>query len=156
MSHLGRVVEKVKPVQMQSGGKHAKQIVEVLRHIALIAAEEGAQAKPMWLPPLPAVIDCNELIRKYGYTGDSGFVLNPAVGELDDPYHQRQDILTVPLTEKGNVLVYGNAGSGKIHFSPRFCTPCTEAMTAVNYTPIYWISVRRRSSVLPMHRRRAR
>ena len=116
LSHLGRVVEKVKPVQTQSGGKHAKQIVEVLRHIALIAAEEGAQAKPMWLPPLPAVIDCNELIRKYEYTGDSGFVLNPAVGELDDPYHQRQDILTVPLTEKGNVLVYGNAGSGKNTF----------------------------------------
>lgn len=113
LSHLGRVVERVKPVQGQSSGKHAKQIVEILRHISTIAAEEGAYAKPLWLPPLPAVMDCNELVKKYAYTQDSGYVLNPVVGELDDPYHQRQDILTIPITEMGNVLLYGNAGSGK-------------------------------------------
>ena len=117
LNHLGKVVEKVKPNQGNAKGKkYAKQIVEVLRYISQIAKEEKASASPLWLPPLPEIIDCNMLIHKYQYRKDSGFVLNPVVGELDDPYNQRQDILTVPFTEKGNVLIYGNAGSGKNTF----------------------------------------
>ena len=60
--------------------KYAKQIVEVLRYISQIAKEEKASASPLWLPPLPEVIDCNMLIQKYQYRKNSGFVLNPVVG----------------------------------------------------------------------------
>ena len=117
LNHMGKVVDKVKAGQGNAQGKkYAKQIVEILRYISQIAKEEKASASPLWLPPLPEVIDYNMLTQKYQYKKDCGFILNPPVGELDDPYNQRQDILTVPLTEKGNVLIYGNAGSGKNTF----------------------------------------
>ncbi|CEG28529.1 FtsK/SpoIIIE domain-containing protein [Bacillus sp. B-jedd] len=43
-------------------------------------------------------------------------VLNPVIGEYDDPARQRQCLLTLPLTEEGNTIVYGVAGSGKTTF----------------------------------------
>ncbi|WP_053598430.1 type VII secretion protein EssC [Bacillus sp. FJAT-18017] len=46
----------------------------------------------------------------------SSLVLNPVIGEYDDPARQRQCLLTLPLTEEGNVVVYGVAGSGKTTF----------------------------------------
>ena len=40
-------------------------------------------------------------------------ILNPVIGEEDIPYDQEQKLLTLPLTEKGNAICYGIAGSGK-------------------------------------------
>ena len=41
------------------------------------------------------------------------FVINPIIGEFDDPNNQRQDILTLPLSAEGNTIIYGSTGSGK-------------------------------------------
>ncbi|OCA87678.1 type VII secretion protein EssC [Bacillus sp. FJAT-27225] len=46
----------------------------------------------------------------------ANIVLNPVIGEYDDPARQRQCLLRLPLTEEGNVIVYGVAGSGKTTF----------------------------------------
>ncbi len=117
VNHLGQVVEKVKPVMAQDERTgQTKQIVEVLQYISDIAKEEGTENHDLWLPPLPEIIDCNALAQKYGYNKDKGYYLNPVVAEMDDPFNQRQDILTVPLSEQGNVLIYGSAGSGKNTF----------------------------------------
>lgn len=117
IDNLGRVVEKEKwKKKSKQEGKAAKQIVEILRYIAQAAQEEGVKARNLWLPEMKPVIDCNMLAKKYAYTKDKGYVLAPVVGELDDPYNQKQEILTVPFTENGNALVYGSAGSGKNTF----------------------------------------
>ncbi len=114
VDNLGKVFEKVNNGKRQAqNGQQIKQIVAILQHISQVAKEEGVKARSLWLPPLENVIDSNQLFEKYSYKGDGGYVLNPVVGELDDPYNQRQDILTVPLSEKGNTIVYGAAGSGK-------------------------------------------
>ena len=112
----GTVLEEAKPQKKSTSGsdQNKKQIVEIARYIAQIAKEEHMSAKPLWLPEIPAVITVEYLEEKYGYQADS--YLNPAVGELDDPFNQSQRLLTVPLTEKGNVLCYGAAGSGKENF----------------------------------------
>ena len=117
IDHLGRVVEKVKlRGQEKQQTKATKQIVEILRYIAQTAHEEGVEARSLWLPVIPPVIDCNTLTKKYGYAEDCGHMLAPVVGELDDPYNQKQEILTIPFTESGNAIVYGAAGSGKNTF----------------------------------------
>ncbi|WP_158587434.1 FtsK/SpoIIIE domain-containing protein [Neobacillus notoginsengisoli] len=46
----------------------------------------------------------------------ASIVLNPVIGEYDDPARQRQCLFTLPLTEEGNTIVYGVAGSGKTTF----------------------------------------
>ena len=77
-----------------------------------LALEEKVSAKPLWLPAIPAHIYVDALERKYGVTS-AGVVLEPIIGEYDDPFNQRQGVLTLPLTEEGNCLIYGSVGSGK-------------------------------------------
>jgi S-DNA-T family DNA segregation ATPase FtsK/SpoIIIE len=74
----------------------------------------------MWLDPIPSLIYVDELAEKYSHKTER-FALNPIVGEYDDPVHQEQGILCVPLTGDGNVIIYGSAGSGKEMFVEAMC-----------------------------------
>lgn len=112
IDHLGNVIEEARPQKKTVDfGKAKKQIVEIVQYLIQIAEEEHMKAKPLWLPEIPARITVEFLEKKYGYQG--GMALNPIIGELDDPYHQDQRLLTMPFAQKGNAICYGNAGSGK-------------------------------------------
>ena len=118
---LGRVVMNVKPQTAQvTKEKRVKQVVSVVKYLSDLAEEEGVSVRPLWLEPIPAVIYVDDIERKYGYT-EKEFVLEPAVGEYDDPFNQRQMILTVPISAEGNCLVYGATGSGKTTFLTTLC-----------------------------------
>ena len=52
------------------------------------------------------------------------------IGEYDDPFNQRQSILTLPISELGNCLIYGAAGSGKTTLMTTICCGLTK-----NHTP---------------------
>ena len=52
------------------------------------------------------------LMTKYNYQSKP-YVINPIIGEYDDPEKQMQGLLTIDLTNTGNLLVYGIPGSGK-------------------------------------------
>ena len=56
-----------------------------------------------------------ELAKKYNYLPER-CILNPIIGEYDDPANQRQGLLTLNLSDKGNTIVYGASGSGKSTF----------------------------------------
>jgi S-DNA-T family DNA segregation ATPase FtsK/SpoIIIE len=88
--------------------------VAILRHLYQVAADEKAVAPQLWLLPIPSVISLSELRRKYAkaVAGDT-MRLDPVVGELDDPKNQSQRLLTLPLSEGGNAVVYGSQGAGK-------------------------------------------
>lgn len=58
------------------------------------------------------MIYVTQIAEKYNYIKQKN-KLNPIIGEYDDPANQRQDILTLPITEGGNTAIYGMAGSGK-------------------------------------------
>lgn len=100
-----------------------KQLDVVTEHIRKVSEEEGIRQWKMWLDPIPAQIYVDKLAEKYSETQVSKdrFVLNPIVGEYDDPSHQRQDIMRVPITENGNVIIYGSAGNGKEMFIESLC-----------------------------------
>ncbi|MCM1217691.1 MAG: type VII secretion protein EssC [Lachnospiraceae bacterium] len=112
IDHLGNVIEEARPQKKTIDfGNAKKQIVEIVQYLIQIAEEEHMRAKPLWLPEIPARITVEFLERKYGYQGSAA--LNPIIGELDDPFHQDQRLLTMPFAQKGNAVCYGNAGSGK-------------------------------------------
>jgi len=114
IDYLGNVIEEAKLRQKaaESGEEEKKrQIVEISKYICELAQAEKMQAAPLWLPELGKVITVASLAKKYAYK--SSRKLNPIIGELDDPFNQRQALLTLPITEKGNVIIYGVAGSGK-------------------------------------------
>jgi len=119
LDRQGNIVEEAKPQKKVADAGYAKkQIVEIVEYLTLIAQEECLHSKPLWLPEIPARIKVEYLEDKYHYWQNRGskFILNPIIGELDDPFEQDQRLLTMPLTERGNVICYGSAGSGKEEF----------------------------------------
>ncbi len=84
----------------------------ILNAIKEAADNENVSVKQLWLDAIPAVILINDLKTKYDYKKEN-FVINPVIGEYDAPASQSQHLLTLPISEKGNTLIYGAAGSGK-------------------------------------------
>lgn len=92
-----------------------KQLDVVTDYLHSIAEEEQIRIRPLWLDPISPMILLDEIKRKYTVQS-SAFTLNPVIGEYDDPARQQQCLLRLPLTEEGNTIVYGVAGSGKTTF----------------------------------------
>ncbi|MBP3441244.1 MAG: type VII secretion protein EssC [Clostridia bacterium] len=92
-----------------------KQLDAITSYIRSIADDEGIRIKPLWLEPLPELILLDELRKKYRTTSEK-FVLNPVIGEYDDPAHQSQSVLRLPISQEGNTVIYGVSGSGKTTF----------------------------------------
>jgi len=82
-----------------------------LAHVAEVAAQMGLAAPPLWIDPIPLHITLDYLVAKYPREA-TPFVLDATVGEYDDPANQRQALLTLPITEDGNTIIYGAAGTG--------------------------------------------
>lgn len=112
VDNLGRVKMNAKPMRQRTTESKTKQIVAVIKYLSDLAAEENVSARPLWLPAIPAEIYIDALEQKYGVVS-KGTMLEPIIGEYDDPFNQRQGVLTMPLSEEGNCLVYGSVGNGK-------------------------------------------
>ncbi|MFL0250730.1 type VII secretion protein EssC [Clostridium neuense] len=93
-----------------------KQIDEVVKYLDNLAKEEKIKVRPLWLDPIPSVVYVSNLIKKYGIPKNEKYIFNPVIGEIDDPSNQRQLPMTLPITEEGNIVVYGAAGNGKTTF----------------------------------------
>lgn len=116
VDNLGRVLMNVRPSKKKaSSGSKVKQIVSIVKYLSDLAVEEEVSVRPLWLEPISAKIYIDKLEEKYGQKS-SGFVLNPVIGEYDDPFNQKQGVLTVPFSAEGNCLVYGATGNGKTTF----------------------------------------
>ncbi len=89
-----------------------EELPNVLNYIIESAKQEDLKIKPLWLSRIPNTIYVDKLKEKYNFTNEK-FVLNPIIGEYDDPSKQHQDILTIPLSKEGNAIIYGSSGSGK-------------------------------------------
>lgn len=116
VDNLGRVMLNVKPNKKKVvQGSKVKQIVAIVKYLSDLAIEEKITVRPLWLDPIPGLIYVDKLEEKYAQRS-SGTVLNPVVGEYDDPFNQRQNVLTIPFSAEGNCLIYGSTGNGKTTF----------------------------------------
>lgn len=112
----GHAIKQVKIDKKRGLTKNAKKQLDVItEYLRGIAEDEGIKIKPLWLDPIPAHILLDQIKEKYNATTEK-FILNPVIGEYDDPAHQRQCILRLPLSKDGNTVIYGVAGSGKTTF----------------------------------------
>jgi DNA segregation ATPase FtsK/SpoIIIE, S-DNA-T family len=67
------------------------------------------------LNPFQLTVDLDELSKKYNHTAFSSSIV-PLIGELDDPRNQQQRPLYIPVSDSGNIVIYGSSGSGKSEF----------------------------------------
>jgi S-DNA-T family DNA segregation ATPase FtsK/SpoIIIE len=114
----GRPIRAAKPDRKKS--LHAnpkKQIDAITDYLRAIAEEKNIKVRPLWLEPIDPNILLDDIKAKYNITRpEESFILNPCIGEYDDPDNQKQGVLTLPLSSEGNTIIYGSAGSGKTTF----------------------------------------
>lgn len=112
----GHAVIQVSPNKNPNLSKNeSNQLEVIINYLKLIADEEKIKSYKLWMDPLPAVILLDEIKNKYPVEHKK-YHLNPIIGEYDDPSQQRQCVLTLPISEEGNTVVFGMAGSGKTSF----------------------------------------
>ena len=112
VNNIGSVVKESDEIRTDKVAAQGEQLTNIVKYLSDIAKKENISIKQLWLDKIPAVIYIDKLAAKYNYQLKP-FTLNPIIGEFDDPFNQRQGILTLPLTEDGNTIIYGSAGSGK-------------------------------------------
>ena len=116
INNIGYVVKTVTPTVIVNNNKnYGEEVTNIVKYLDEIGKESGIQVTKLWLDRIPNKILVDDLITKYDYVPKK-FDINPIIGEYDDPSRQMQNLLTIPFTEYGNVLLYGVAGSGKANF----------------------------------------
>ncbi|MCL2813451.1 MAG: type VII secretion protein EssC [Oscillospiraceae bacterium] len=116
----GRIIAEANTNRFAAVKDPPKQLDVLTGYIAKICEEENITGRKMWLDPIPGQIHIDGLEKKYPVKTEK-FVLEPVVGEIDDPAAQSQQVLRVPITTGGNVIIYGSAGNGKAMFVEAVC-----------------------------------
>ena len=106
---IAQLDTKDNEVQAPSQGE---EITNIIKYIVDEANKENISIDKLWLDRIPDIIYVDDLEKKYNYQAIKN-VINPVIGEYDDPENQVQNILTLPLSDEGNTIIYGSAGSGK-------------------------------------------
>lgn len=117
IDRTGRVIRSVKPnSSVTQSAKTRKQLDVITEYLESVAAEDGIKARALWLPPVAEKIYLFDLEKKYPEKSKAASrknVIEPVIGEYDDPENQKQELLTLPITKEGNTIIYGASGSGK-------------------------------------------
>ncbi len=109
---IGNVIAQNNDMKKPNLKSHGEELGNILNYIIDYCKNNNLKADKLWLSQIASNIYIDNLVQKYDYQKEE-YVLNPIIGEFDDPNNQRQDILTLNLTEDGNTAIYGSSGSGK-------------------------------------------
>ena len=112
ISSTGRILKKVDDVKKSSNEDKGEQLTNIVKYINDLAKNENIHETPLWLNPIPETIYLEDLRKKYNVKVDEN-IINPVIGEYDDPSRQLQNVMTLNLSTEGNTIIYGNASSGK-------------------------------------------
>ena len=112
VNNIGYVVKESDEIRKDKVAPQGEQLTNIVKYLSDIAKKEHIQIKQLWLDKIPAIIYIDKLTEKYHYVHQP-FNIAPVIGEFDDPFNQRQGILTLPISTEGNTIIYGSAGSGK-------------------------------------------
>ena len=99
------------------------ELINLVKYLNNLGYKENINTKRLWLDALPATIDITELKNRYNYIPLKN-VISPVIGEYDDPVNQIQNILTLNLSNNGNTIIYGTAGSGKENLLTNIIRSC--------------------------------
>lgn len=112
VNNTGYVVKTVEDNKIISTENRGEELPNIVKYLSDIAKEAKIDTKQLWLDRIPDLIYVDNLKKKYGRKPVKG-AINPIIGEFDDPSEQRQDLLTLDLSNDGNTIIYGSADSGE-------------------------------------------
>lgn len=113
VSDIGFSIKKVEDFLSNKNTKsQGEQLSNIVKYICSLANKENIRPNSLWLDNIPEDIYLDELRKKYDYKNQEG-AINIVLGEYDDPANQSQGIIDLNLMKKENIIVYGNAESGR-------------------------------------------
>jgi len=112
ISNIGTVIKEINDYTKKKVNSQGEQLTNIVKQMYDIAKKENITASKLWLDDIPEKIYIKEVKDKYKFKKkNNGIVLS--IGEYDDPANQRQGIVSLDLIRGGNIIIYGNAESGK-------------------------------------------
>lgn len=112
VNHVGYIEKNMNTTKVEVKKDQGEQLPNIVNALVDLAKRENVQVKQLWLNRIPEFIYLGQLKEKYNYQPEA-LMINPIIGEFDDPNNQRQGLLTLDITNQGNALIYGMSGSGK-------------------------------------------
>lgn len=112
ISDIGLPIKKVDNTVQQMMNNAGEQLTNIVKYMCNLAEEEQIRTTNLWLENIPDTIYVKELRKKYNVKVDNDKI-EVAFGEYDDPSNQKQGIVKSNLLNKENIIIYGNAESGK-------------------------------------------
>lgn len=109
LDNVGQVRTKTRlPVRKTSSGMN--QTVAIVEYLDSLAKSQKIQCKALWQPELPVLLDLDALQNENKSLDNP---MSVCLGKLDDPQNQNQFPMKIDFKTCGNILVAGDAGSGK-------------------------------------------
>ena len=115
VSNVGTVIKEIDDSKKVKDSSEGEQLTKIVEYLSKLAERENIKEKPLWMENIPEEIFIDKIRKKY-HVISKPCEINPVVGEYDDPYNQRQGPVTINFSKSGNVIVFGNAESGKETF----------------------------------------
>lgn len=113
VGEVKKSVELLEEVKADTGS-FGIELDNILKYIIEVAQREGYSSSQLWLDNIEPIIYIENIKQKYQNDIQvEKSILNPVIGEYDNPQQQTQGIVTLPITKGGNVCVVGVTGSGK-------------------------------------------
>ena len=112
VDNIGNVIKESDEVKTNQVKAQGEQLPSIVKYLSDIAKKENISIRQLWLDKIPALIYLDKLAEKYHYEAKP-FILDPIIGEFDDPFNQRQGLLNLRISKDGNSIIYGSASSGK-------------------------------------------
>ncbi len=114
IDNLGNVIKSTKMLKTEvlENEDLGDELNNVLKYLVQCADELGIKNKNLWLDSISDHLYIYDLFKKYP-TKARKYVINPLVGEYDDPANQAQGPVQLNISEKGNLWISGVFGSGK-------------------------------------------
>lgn len=112
ISNIGTPIKSIDDAKKKVIKNNGEQLTNIVKYICKIAKDENIKTKSLWLEDVPETIYIDEICKKYNVKPKNNQI-NAIIGEYDNPYNQSQGIVDLDLLNGGNVVIYGNAESGK-------------------------------------------
>ena len=112
INNIGEITKSINDfVKKDTGEDMGDQLTNIVKYLVNWSNKENYHPKKLWLDPIPENVYITNLAKKYNYVAKP-YVINPIIGEYDNPEEQLQGLLTLDLN-KGNTYIFGKIGSGK-------------------------------------------
>lgn len=114
IDNIGNVIKTIDDeVQVQKTEDLGDELSNILKYITKVADKLNVRAENLWLDAIPGDIYLEDIVKKYEFSSEQ---VTAIIGEYDDPSNQKQGILTIPLDQDSNTMIYGLAGANKEMF----------------------------------------